>query len=221
MKNHNRVSVEQRFFNTLLEFNHASKHNNKTLKSAATLARQTQEYTEWPNNPLQFWNAEALCWRSRISPEVRNAITHHLSFLKGNNLDLGAGSFSYVKNSTAVDFSEEMLHLNDAPQKVKSNLEEPLPFDNQRFDSVTMPFLINYIQNTDKLIKEAKRVLKPGGILAIIQSANTPSHLHKIHYKNKYGESEIKMLLKQNGFSVRSAVKNIEGAPILLTFGEK
>lgn len=214
--------AEQEFFNTLLELNYANERQRQTLvQKAQSIAQNIPHYSNWPHDPQHFWNAEALSWKQRIHPDVREALQEELSFLTGRNLDLGAGSFSYVKNSVAVDFAEEMLRLNDAQQKIVADLEGTLPVADESFDSVTMAFLANYIKNVPGLLAEAKRALKVGGTLVIVQSAYPVMDVHRMHYKNSYGEAELKILLRKDWFHVRSYNRNVAGRDLLFLVGEK
>ncbi|MBI4153003.1 class I SAM-dependent methyltransferase, partial [Candidatus Woesearchaeota archaeon] len=215
--------TEQEFFDTLVELNYVGKEMSldSIRYKASELAKQIPRYSEWPHNAEQFWNAEALCWKGRIEKEVRDAIKNELSFLKGKNLDLGAGSVTYVENSVVADFSDEMLLLNDAMQKVAVNLEKKLPFSEESFDSTTMVFVANYIGNFEQLLRETKRVLRLGGKLVIVQSLQPVVELHRMHYKNIYGEAELRILLKNIGFDVKSYVKDVSGREILLVIGRK
>ncbi len=216
--------TEREFFNALMEFNYLKSESKKSevLAKAVRLAQSIPRYSSWPNDAKQFWNAEALCWRGRVDKEVRAAIAKELAHLEnGYNLDLGAGSNSYVKNSVAVDFSEEMLLLSNAAEKVATDLEKELPFDDAAFDSVTAVFLVNYIKNFDNLIAEAKRVLKVNGKFVIVQSAMPVMELHRMHYRNFYGENEMKVLLKSKGFGVKSYLRNVNGTKLLFLVGER
>ncbi len=214
--------TEQEFFETLQELNYVGK--SMSLESvqykASQLAKQIPRYSEWPQNAEQFWNAEALCWKGRVEKEVRDAIKNELSFLKGRNLDLGAGSVTYVDGSVVADFSEEMLLLNDAMHKVAVNLEKKLPFAEESFDSITMVFVASYIQNLGNLLNEAHRVLAFGGTIVLVQSPQPVVELHRMHYKNNYGEAELRIMLTHLGFTVRSYEKDC-GRELLFVIGEK
>ena len=215
--------AEQEFFETLFELNYVGKSMSleSVRNKASQLAKQIPRYNEWPHNAEQFWNAEALCWKGRVEKEVREAIKKELSFLKENNLDLGAGSVTYVPGSVAVDFSEEMLLLNDAQHKVSVNLERKLPFAEESFDSVTLVFVANYIKNIAPLLDEARRVLRLGGKLVLVQSQEPVIELHRLHYKNSYGDAELRILLNGLGFNLTSSVKKIQGRELLFLIAEK
>ncbi len=81
----------------------------------------------------------------------------------------------------AVDISAKMLQL--AEKKVhKKNLQntiilkeadsESLPFENNTFDLITVAFGVRNFENYLKGLKEMKRVLKPGGMVLILEFSN-------------------------------------------------
>src|SRR3989338_8491935 len=214
--------AETDFITTLLDFNYIAddaqlKH---LVQKTAMIAHKLPAYSSWPLDRKQFWDAEALCWNGRIEKEVRDFIRGELSFLQGNNLDLGSGTVCYVPNSTAVDFSEEMLHINPAQNKVIADLNKKLPFDDESFDSVTMVFVVHYVEDVPQLLCNVHRVLRLGGHAVIVQSASVLG-LHRIHYKNALGEAEMRMLMKSAGFRVQSYEELVNGKKLLFLIGEK
>ena len=116
--------------------------------------------------------------------------------------------------------------------------KDPLPFDCEFFDIVTMIRVIEHLINPDNAIKEAYRVTKPDGILIIV-TPNQASYFNrilllfgypilgldlstKVRYKYPFGVtstcsghvrlytfSSLKMLLQTYGFKV----KKIQGLP--------
>lgn len=126
----------------------------------------------WPDDTKAFWNAEAYMWQRKISPEVRGIITQELAVLRGGkNLDLGCGAYSYIP-SVGLDIAPKMLQFNgQCTRKIVHDLEERLPVEDGHFDSVTAVFVLNYIRRQGQLLQEVKRVLRPGGTLAVVLSS--------------------------------------------------
>ncbi len=97
-------------------------------------------------------------------------------------LDVAGGTgditFRFLKNSgpnthsTVFDISPEMLevgkkraekkYLSERAEFVEGNAEE-LPFEDKTFDAYTIAFGIRNVPRFEQAVKEAYRVLKPGG----------------------------------------------------------
>ena len=106
--------------------------------------------------------------------------------LKGKKiLDAGAGtgqiSYAYLTlgaDVTGIDISPAMLEI------AKKRCEEfpdytalvgdltKLPFEDNSFDFITSRWVMEFIPDWPKAIRELKRVLKPGGTLLLIQTHN-------------------------------------------------
>ncbi len=85
------------------------------------------------------------------------------------------------------DFCEEMLEL--AKEKAsKQNLKieflfadcQKLPFEDSQFDAVTISFGFRNFKDRNSCLKEIVRVLKPNGILAILEVAKAEGIFQKI-----------------------------------------
>ena len=137
----------------------------------------------------------------KIDVRQRNIIRILASFLKRfpslasikpeRYLDLGCGNGELTlkvskimgaKEVYGVDIDEESLLLATEKQiktfKVDLNRDR-LPFEDNTFDLVTSFDVIHYLVNTDNLISEAYRVLKPGGYF-IITTFNLASWVNRL-----------------------------------------
>lgn len=105
-------------------------------------------------------------------------------------LDLGCGaghaSFaaaSQVAQVTAYDLSASMLEVvaRAAQEKGLHNITtqqgyaEHLPFNDERFDVVISRYSAHHWHDVGQALREAKRVLKPGGVV-IIMDVMSPGH---------------------------------------------
>ncbi len=92
----------------------------------------------------------------------------------GKVLDIGCfnGFFlDIIKNkgyqTYGIDASSDAVSLcnSNGHHTVEANLEEKIPFDDSFFDAITGLEIVEHLADTDTLMKEIKRVLKPNGIL--------------------------------------------------------
>lgn len=88
------------------------------------------------------------------------------------HLDVGAGEGNLIRllsermeiRSTACDFHVERFDVPGVEiHKVNLN-DDSLPFDDQQFDLLTCSEVVEHLENYRALIREAYRVLKPGGV---------------------------------------------------------
>jgi SAM-dependent methyltransferase len=167
-----------------------------------------------------FWDMISYTWESKIPEEIRKAIKKRLSKLKGDNLSLGCGCCPYVKDSVLVDFSEQMLKFAEGKEKHIVDLNKAkLPFSDNSFDSVTMVFVVDYLNNLDKLLKEVKRVLKKDGKLIVVNSKKPIDKFYRRHEKKHYSSDELTGLLKD--FDVNVEEKKIGNRVLVFIEGKK
>jgi SAM-dependent methyltransferase len=88
-------------------------------------------------------------------------------------LDLGcrSGAFTrhFLDGNEVVGLDVDRVALDKAAQlgiePVVANVEEPLPFDDASFDAVVAGELFEHLQFPEAVVAEARRVLRPGGVL--------------------------------------------------------
>jgi ubiquinone/menaquinone biosynthesis C-methylase UbiE len=100
----------------------------------------------------------------------------------GDALDLGCGDGRLTTNLrterlTAADVSRVALErarsrLGEIATLVELESDAPLPFDDTSFDLVLCAETLEHVRDVQTLLSEIRRVLRPGGTLAI----STPSH---------------------------------------------
>jgi demethylmenaquinone methyltransferase/2-methoxy-6-polyprenyl-1,4-benzoquinol methylase len=91
-----------------------------------------------------------------------------------------------------LDISEGMLEvgkqkiakasLSDKIEMIVGDSEE-MPFSDHTFDAITVSFGVRNFANLDKGIKEIARVLKPTGVLVILETSNPTKFPFKQGYK--------------------------------------
>jgi len=88
-----------------------------------------------------------------------------------------------------VDENKDMLVLNKKKLKDKENLKwfcnkaEKLPFENNYFDYYTISFGIRNVTDINKVLKEAYRVLKPGGRFLCLEFSKVKNETLNKFYK--------------------------------------
>ncbi|NJW51926.1 bifunctional demethylmenaquinone methyltransferase/2-methoxy-6-polyprenyl-1,4-benzoquinol methylase UbiE [Salinimicrobium oceani] len=85
-----------------------------------------------------------------------------------------------AKEIVGLDLSEGMLAVGRkkiAEEQLTGKIEmiqgdsEALPFDDNRFDAITVAFGVRNFENLEKGLSEILRVLKPGGIFVILETS--------------------------------------------------
>ena len=118
---------------------------------------------------------------ARVQHSAAQTLNQTLGGITGHWLDLGCGTgFSVpsliaqgASRVTGVDIATGMSQLSrhklvDTPQFLAVTADaEHLPFADHSFDGLYSNLMIQWSQDLPQLFKEAKRVLKPGGRLAL------------------------------------------------------
>jgi SAM-dependent methyltransferase len=132
-------------------------------------------------------------------------------------LDLGAGDGRLsaeldADELTAADVSPLALdrarrRLPDGVRFVELEPDAPLPFDDGSFDLVLLAETIEHVRDVQLLLSEIRRVLRPGGTLALTTPASRPfiraPHPLSPHLRFLTRRS-LRTLLGELGFEVAS-----------------
>jgi SAM-dependent methyltransferase len=102
--------------------------------------------------------------------------------LSGSHLDIGSGSGEllrlvrerYSLQSVACDYTDQLMELPGQEVHLVELDREPLPFRDGEFALVTCAETIEHLENFRALLREAFRVLRPGGIFVL----STPNILN-------------------------------------------
>lgn len=193
------MDAETKFFMGLIELHHGENVQDELKKAASKV-----EWAKgWPSDKRAFWNAEAFMWSYKIDKKLRELIVNEVEFLaRGKNLDLGCGSYSYVK-SVGVDISDKMLQFNSqCYEKIVGDVEKELLFSAEEFDSCTAVFLLNYVNNYKGLLREIFRVLRNDGVLLMILYSGKVGDWQRQKEVNVFSFFQWKGILDAVGFKV-------------------
>lgn len=122
-------------------------------------------------------------------------------------LDLGCGEDVYDDYSNLIKRFDKTGIDRLPSADVVSDIEKPLPFENETFDIVLSLNTFEHLHDEQSTLKESHRVLKTGGWFV----GSTP-FLYKVHQSpydfNRFTHFELDALLKEAGF------KDIEIHPL-------
>ena len=142
----------------------------------------------------RLWKKNFINW---LNPQ-KNTTLVDVASGTGDIAKLYLNKINYKGHVCCVDESKEMLNINR--EKLKGNIHvkwfcssaEKLPFKNNYFDYYTISFGIRNINNINNALKEAYRVLKPGGRFLCLEFSKVENAILNKLYKT-YSKSIPKL----------------------------
>ena len=132
---------------------------------------------------------------------------------KGKGLEIGVGTGRFAAPlgiAVGIDPAKNMVKIaRERGVDARLGKGERLPFKNASFDYVAIIITLCFVRNPQKVLKEAKRVLKKRGKI-IIGIVNKNSFLGRFYQRKKgvfykqanfFSVREVRDLLKKTGFS--------------------
>ena len=133
----------------------------------------------------RLWKKNFINW---LNPQ-ENTILIDVASGTGDIANLYLNKINYKGSVCCVDDNKEMLDLNkkkiekNASVKWFYNSAEKLPFKNNYFDYYTISFGIRNVSNINNVLKEAHRVLKPGGRFLCLEFSKVKNEILNRFYK--------------------------------------
>lgn len=172
-------------------------------------------------------------WKDAVNPTKIRWVNSYVQ--GGKVLDLGAGKGWYSthlaeKGYQVVSMDQHPLFDHPKVKILQRDLEQPLPFRDETFDTVLAWDVIEHIENEENILSEIYRVLKQEGILLLSvphadDSRIASSYLTYCHFKNRthkreYLPDELEKRLVQFGFQkIKIELSGGDGYPyVLLSF---
>ena len=163
---------------------------------------------------------------------VGRRVEFFVAHARGKCLEVGAGtgSISRALFEAGYEVSATDISPNMVEEMKKKGISavvcdaEQLPFPDASFDTVVSSEMLYYLDSPAKFLKEAKRVLKPGGML-LVSSANArvarwydwlrtmvrPFGVGGAYFDDPvhtfFSEGDLRRLVEQAGFSAVTARK--------------
>ena len=133
----------------------------------------------------RLWKKNFIHW---LNPQ-KNTTLIDVASGTGDIAKLYLNKINYKGNVCCVDENKAMLDLNKKKLKVDANVQwfcssaEKLPFKNNHFDYYTISFGIRNVSNLNNTLKEAYRVLKPGGRFLCLEFSKVKNEILDKFYK--------------------------------------
>ena len=133
----------------------------------------------------RLWKRDFINW---LNPQ-KNTKLIDVASGTGDIAKLYLKQVDYNGNVYCVDENRGMLEINKKKLKNKNNVKwfcnnaEDLPFKDNEFDYYTISFGIRNVENIDNALKEAFRVLKPGGRLLCLEFSKVENEILNSFYK--------------------------------------
>lgn len=131
--------------------------------------------------------------------------------IKGHILDFGCGSKPYqslfVNAESYIGVDIEVSGHDHENSQIDFYYDgKVLPFPDNSFDAVVSFEVFEHVFNIEEVLKEVRRVLRPGGIFLL--SVPFAWDEHEIPYDfARYTSFGISYVLKSNGFKVNDVIK--------------
>jgi len=133
----------------------------------------------------RLWKKNFINW---LNPQ-KNTTLIDVASGTGDIAKLYLNKINYKGSVCCVDENKAMLDLNKRKFKVNANVKwfcnsaEKLPFKSNHFDYYTISFGIRNVNNINNALKEAHRVLKPGGRFLCLEFSKVKNEILNKFYK--------------------------------------
>lgn len=160
---------------------------------------------------LTDWRSVFISSSFHIRRGLYLQIKKNANNISGDILDFGCGSkpyqklFSNCSSYVGVDLQVSGHNHKDSKVDVFYDGNE-LPFLDDAFDTIVSFEVLEHVPNVDKILKEVRRVLKPGGSIYLTIPFMYPEHEMPYDFQ-RWTSLGIRNLLSDNDFGAIQIVK--------------
>ncbi len=177
------------------------------------------------NRLLSMW--QDVRWRNRVARHLPDRDDQNILDLATGTGDLLISIFNHskrVKSGIGIDMAEKMLEFG-RPKLVKRNLQDKItlqtgnatdiPFEENRFDAVTISFGIRNVTDVSQSLGEMHRVLNDGGRAIILEFSLPKNKLMRNSYLFYFRNvlPRIGGLISGDSFAYRYLNETVETFP--------
>lgn len=148
-------------------------------------------------------------WAPRLSvpeifPSIEEEFGPYRQYFKGNVLNAGAGNRDIRPLIDGKLYNQDIpTGLHNANIDIFSPLHQ-IPVESNFFDVIICNAVLEHVANPDEVMREFRRVCKPGGLLYLCVPFIQPEHLDPTDFQ-RYTIDGLKRLVEQHGFEVVKA----------------
>jgi SAM-dependent methyltransferase len=138
------------------------------------------------DNYLPFRSEEIKQWEGMMRPVIRTSadlIEAYAGSRKGRILDVGCGYGFFLTEMASRGWEVEGIEISGTGRRyaferwglnIYSQPLEELALSKNRFDAITLFYVIEHVANPIHLLTEVRQVLKPGGLIFLRWPHSTP-----------------------------------------------
>ena len=156
---------------------------NNTPRDASEMKKR-EEYSK-------YWGVD---FRIRTAKNLTEEQLELVKYCKkGVGLDLGCGGKKISDNAIGVDIHHESV------AEIKADCRDLWMFKDDELDFIVNAHLLEHLPDTISVLREWKRALKPGGVIAIAvpDGERKPKYIEKNGHKVNLGISTLNIILKR------------------------
>jgi SAM-dependent methyltransferase len=123
-------------------------------------------------------------------------------------LDIGCGVAwlgEKFPSYTGIDGSPEAVEIARARghEVIEGDVDEPLPFADEAFDAVVMKDLLEHVADPVALVRETRRVLRPGGLVFASSPDAQRWAWDDYTHRRPFTKKSFRLLFAEQGFQVQ------------------